>query len=66
MKNYVVVRNLCNNPRTPLDLSLTMMKNLMGPDLKILSMNKNVPETLRKMAQKLFKMRTSPGGKAEG
>lgn len=65
LKNYVVVRNLCNNPRTPLDLSLGLVKNLMGPDLKTLSMNKNVPDTLRKMAQKLFKMRTSPGGKAE-
>ena len=64
MKNYVVVRNLCNNPRTPLDTSLSLVKNLMAPDLKTLSMNKNVPETLRKMGQKLFKMRTSPGGKA--
>ena len=57
MKNYVVVKNLCNNPRTPLDLSLGLMKNLMGPDLKVLSMNKNVPETLRKMATRLFQTR---------
>jgi hypothetical protein len=63
MKNYVVVRNLCGNPRTPLDLSLGLMKNLLAPDLRTLSMNKNVPETLRKMALKLFKTRTSPGGK---
>jgi hypothetical protein len=60
-KNYVVVRNLCNNPRTPLDLSLSLLKNLLGPDLKTLSMNKNVPETLRKMADKLFKVRTNSG-----
>ena len=63
LKNYVVVRNLCNNPRTPLDLSLSMVKNLLAPDLKTLSMNKNVPETLRKMGLKLFKIRTSPAGK---
>lgn len=63
MKNYVVVRNLCNNPRTPLDLSLGLIKNLLTPDLRTLSMNKNIPETLRKMGLKLFKMRTSPGGK---
>jgi len=62
MKNYVVLRNLCNNPRTPLDLSLGLMKNLMGPDLKVLSINKNVPETLRKMAIRLFQTRTTPGG----
>jgi len=62
MKNYVVLRNLCNNPRTPLDLSLGLMKNLMGPDLKVLSINKNVPETLRRMAIRLFQTRTTPGG----
>lgn len=62
MKNYVVLKNLCSNPRTPLDLSLGLMKNLMGPDLKVLSMNKNIPETLRKLAIKLFQTRTNPGG----
>lgn len=65
VKNYIVVKNLCNNPRTPLDLSLGLMKNLLGPDLKTLSMNKNVPETLRKTALKLFKIRTSPGGRGD-
>ena len=62
-KNYVVVKNLCGNPRTPLDLSLGLMKNLLAPDLKTLSMNKNIPETLRKMAMKLFQIRVSPGGR---
>lgn len=62
MKNYVVLRNLCSNPRTPLDLSLGLMKNLMGPDLKLLTLNKNVPETLRKMAIRLSQTRTGPGG----
>jgi len=62
MKNYVVLRNLCNNPRTPLDLSLGLTKNLLGPDLKLLSINKNVPETLRKGAFRLFQLRTNPGG----
>jgi len=62
-KNYVVVKNLCNNPRTPLDLSLGLMKGLQAADLKTLSTNKNVPDTLRKMATKLFKIRTSPSGR---
>jgi hypothetical protein len=62
-KNYVVVKNLCGNPRTPLDLSLGLIKSLLAPDLKTLSMNKNVPETLRKMAHKLFQIRTSPSGR---
>jgi len=55
MKNYAVVRSLVNNPRSPLDLSLTLVKNLLLMDLKALSMNKNVPETLRKIALKSFK-----------
>jgi hypothetical protein len=65
IKNYVVLKNLTTNPRTPLDLSLTLVKNMLAPDLKGLSQNKNVPDTLRKMALKLFKMRSSPSGKAE-
>jgi hypothetical protein len=61
-KNIVVLRNLCNNPRTPLDLSLGLMKNLMTPDLRFLSVNKNVPETLRKMASRMFEMRMTGKG----
>jgi hypothetical protein len=56
-KNYVVVRNLMNNPRTPLDVSLHMLPILNGIDLKRLSMNKNIPETLRTTAQKLMRTR---------
>ncbi|HET9742186.1 MAG TPA: hypothetical protein VFQ00_05495 [Terriglobales bacterium] len=63
MKSYVVLRNLCSNPRTPLDVSLGLMKNLLAPDLKVLSTNKNIPETLRRMAMKLFKVRSSPSGR---
>lgn len=65
IKSYPVLKNLTNNPRTPLDLSLTLVKNLLTPDLKGLSQNKNVPDTLRKTALKLFKMRSSPTGKGE-
>ena len=36
-KNYNITRNLVYNPRTPLDLSLTLMKNLLIHDLKNLS-----------------------------
>ena len=65
IKSYPVLKNLTSNPRTPLDLSLTLVKNILGPDLKALSQNKNIPDTLRKTALKLFKMRSSPSGKAE-
>ena len=58
MKQYPVVRALVNNPRCPLDISLTLVKNLLPNDLKGVSMNKNVPETLRKVGLKLFKDKT--------
>jgi hypothetical protein len=52
-KNYVVVRNLMNNPKTPLDVTLHMLPILNVQDLKRLCTNKNIPETLRTTAQKL-------------
>jgi hypothetical protein len=56
-KNYVVIRNLTNNPKTPLDVTLHMLPLLNALDLKKLSMNKNVPETLRTSANKLIRTR---------
>ena len=56
-KNYVVVRNLMNNPKTPLDVSLHMLPILNPLDLKRLCTNKNIPETLRSTANKLHLQR---------
>ena len=56
-KNYVVVRNLINNPKTPLDVTLHMLPMLNAQDLKRLTSNKNVPETLRTTATKLQRTR---------
>ena len=56
-KNYVVVRNLLNNAKTPLDVSLHMLPMLNAVDLKRLTTNKNVPETLRTTANKLQRTR---------
>lgn len=66
MKNYAVVKTLASNPRAPLDLSLTLMNHLLVNDLKALSMNKNVPETLRKLALKKFKEKTEKKAGASG
>lgn len=56
-KNYVVVRNLINNPKTPLDVTLHMLPMLNAQDLKRLALNKNIPETLRTTAYKLQRTR---------
>ncbi|MGP0018781.1 MAG: hypothetical protein ACLPHP_09455 [Candidatus Sulfotelmatobacter sp.] len=57
MKNYKVVRNLVANPRTPLDLGLGLMKHLLTADLKNISGNKDVSETVRKLALKMYKQK---------
>jgi hypothetical protein len=59
MKNYAVIRALINNPRAPLDLTLPLMPHLLVMDLKHLSMNKNVSDLLRKLAQKMFRDKTA-------
>jgi hypothetical protein len=51
-----------NNPRCPLDIGLTLMNHLLVNDLKALSMNKNVPDTLRKLGLKKFKEKSAPPG----
>jgi hypothetical protein len=56
-KNYTVVRNLLNNGKVPLDISLNLLPMLNPMDLKKLTMNKNVPETLRTTAVKLQRQR---------
>ena len=62
LKLYPVVRNLANNPRCPLDISLTLVKTLHIYDLKSLRHNKNVPDTIRKVAAKLYTEKATRGG----
>lgn len=66
VKNYSVIRALVNNPRCPLDIGLTLMNHLLINDLKTLSMNKNVPDTLRKLGLKKFKEKSAPPGGKKG
>jgi hypothetical protein len=62
-KNYAVVRNLVFNPRTPLDLSLGLMKNMLIGDLRNLSNNKEISDTVRKLATKMFKQKMESNAK---
>ena len=64
-KNYNVMRNLVANPRTPLDVSLALVKNLLISDLRNLSSNKEVSETIRKLALKMFKQKTDTTKKSQ-
>jgi hypothetical protein len=60
MKRYVVVKNLVMNPRSPLDVTLPLLNRLIVQDLRAASASKDIPDTLRKMAVKLFKTRSGP------
>jgi hypothetical protein len=57
-KNYIITRTLLNNPKTPLDVSLHMLPAVNPQDLKQLTTNKNIPETLRTTAMRLQRQRT--------
>jgi hypothetical protein len=61
MKSYSVVRNLVNNSKTPLDVSLHLFPRLTSTDLAKLCANKNVSETLRSSAVKLHRKRKLGG-----
>ncbi len=53
-----MVRALANNPKTPMDVVLPLLAHLLVKDLRTLAMNKNVNETVRKVALKSFRMKT--------
>jgi hypothetical protein len=64
MKHYGIVRSLVFNPRTPLDVGLGLMKNILVHDLRNLSGNKEVSETVRKLALKMFKQKMDTSKKS--
>jgi hypothetical protein len=63
MKQYAILRNLTFNPRTPIDVSLGLVKHLLTPDLRNLSGNKEVSDTVRKMATRMFRQKLETAGK---
>jgi hypothetical protein len=54
MKVYGVVRALVSNPRTPSEVALPLVKNLLLVDLKNLIKNRSVPDLVRRIATKSF------------
>jgi hypothetical protein len=62
-KNYFVKVNLINNPKTPMHSAMGFLTHLRSNDLKNVSMNKNIPNTLRETAKNMLKRKTD-GGKA--
>jgi hypothetical protein len=52
MKSYAVLRALVNNPRTPIDVGLPLLRRINDPDLKWLVLNRNVADVVRNAAQR--------------
>jgi len=63
VKQYAILRNLTFNPRTPIDVSLGLIKHLLTPDLRNLTGNKEVADTIRKMATRMFRQKLETTGK---
>ena len=57
LKMYVVVRALVNNPRTPIDVGLPLLKRTNDQDLRHLIFNRNVPDVIRRTAQKMIRQK---------
>ena len=63
-KRYGVIANLVKNPRTPLAISIGMVSRLNPRDIKTIAVDRNVPEAIRKQAQRFVKAtQTGPGEK---
>ena len=59
-KNYAVIHNLVKNARTPIGTTLGLVNRILTSDLRALARNKNIPEVLRKTAQRQVQIRTAP------
>jgi hypothetical protein len=66
-KKYSVISNLVKNPRTPLGLAINFIPRMNPRDMKLISVDKNVPEVIRKQALKFVREKADPksggGGK---
>jgi hypothetical protein len=54
---YPVIHNLARNPRTPLSSALGILPRLQARDLQSLSQNRNVPDAVRRQAQRIMQTR---------
>jgi hypothetical protein len=54
LKNYGVIMGLVKNPKTPLAISMQLLNRVSEKDVKMLAVDRNVPEALRLVARKLM------------
>ena len=54
LKNYGVMLGLVKNPKTPPGISMQLLHRLNEKDVKMIAVDRNVPEALRLVARKLM------------
>jgi hypothetical protein len=54
LKNYGVMLGLVKNPKTPPAISMQLLQRLNDRDVKMLAVDRNIPEALRMVARKLM------------
>ena len=54
MKKYTIVKNLVQNPRTPLPIAMNHLKRIREFDLKLMSTDRNVAEAIRREAKRFL------------
>jgi hypothetical protein len=57
IKNYSIIVELVQNPKTPVQSALSFVNRLHNMDLKLLSFNKNTSPVIREFAANLFSQR---------
>ena len=62
-KKYNVINSLVKNPRTPLPIAMGFVSRLQPRDIKAIAVDRNVPEAIRKSAQRFVKAATQKGTK---
>lgn len=55
LRSYEIKRHLCNNPKTPLALSMTFLAHLRRNDLRALSRSRGIPNPLKQAAKRRSK-----------
>ena len=57
-RNYVIIHNLAKNPRTPIGNAMSILTRLQLRDLIAINKNRNVPDAVRRHAERLVTART--------
>lgn len=55
LRSYEIKRHLCNNPKTPIAISMTFLNHLRRNDLRALSRSRGIPGPLKQAAKRRSK-----------